>query len=153
MDITSNMNIQFVKNYLHKCNEKLLIAHKQDGVSMAWLWIDSIWSLMRYGCTVTEYVQSGFYKMRSFERKRIVTFSKFRRLLKMNDPKYIQYLRDKDKFNKYFASFVHRDWLKASEMSFDDFFSFCQKHSQLVIKPLDGTEGHGVKIVDAPPHF
>ena len=145
------MNIRFVKTYLKKCNNQLHIAHSQDNVSMLWLWCDSVWSLLRYGCTVTEYVQCGFYKMRSFERKRIVTFPKFRKLVKLNDPKYIPILRDKDKFNSFFAPFVHRDWLASSKMTFDEFTSFCQKHSQIVLKPLDGTEGHGVSIITPPP--
>lgn len=144
------MNIRFVKTYLKKCNNQLHIAHSQDNVSMLWLWCDSVWSLLRYGCTVTEYVQCGFYKMRSFERIRIVTFPKFRKLVKLNDPKYIPILRDKDKFNSFFAPFVHRDWLASSKMTFDEFTSFCQKHSQIVLKPLDGTEGHGVSIITPP---
>lgn len=146
------MNLHFVKQYIHKCNVQLHIAHSQDNVPLLWLWCDSIWSLLRYGCTVVEYVQSGFYRMRGFERRQIVTFPRFRKLVKLNDPKYIPFLRDKDKFNQFFAPFVHRDWLASSEMTLDEFTQFCKRHGQIVLKPLAGTEGHGVSVI-TPPHF
>ena len=146
-----NMTFGFYVDYLRKCRVLLSRVHVKEHLSMVWLWTDSVWSFVRYGCTVSHYVQGEFYRMRGFERRNVVTFRKFKKLMELNDPAYIPILRDKDKFNVHFASFVHRDWLKASTMTYDDFLAFCNRHRRFVIKPLDGMEGNGVNIMITPP--
>lgn len=141
---------KFVKAYISECQKLLRDVSQREKISMAHLWIDSVWAYLRYGCTITQFTVGNFYRYRSFERKRIVTFRHFRQLQSLNDPAYISFLRDKDKFNSYFAPFVHREWLKAKDMSFTEFSSFCHRHESLVIKPLAGLEGQGVTIIKSP---
>ncbi len=139
--------INFLRGYLQKCNGLLHEVHDRDKIPMATLWLDSVWALLRYGCTITHYTHGGFYKLRDFERKKVVTFRRFKQLQKLNDPKFIPFLRDKDKFNVHFAQFVHRKWLKMSSTTLEKFEDFCQRHDKIVIKPLDGMEGRGVHIL------
>lgn len=145
------MNFTFVKNYIAKCHAMLRLVSQHEKLPMLWLWADSVWAMLRYGCTITQYAQGEFYRLRGFERRRIVTFRRFRKLQQLNAPASIPYLRDKDKFNAHFAPFVHREWIKTSYMTFDNFVAFCQRHSRIVLKPLDGMEGKGVRMILPPP--
>ena len=135
--------------YIKKCQEYLSAIHRQEGLSMCFLWIDSIWSLLVYGCTIRHYRFGRFYKLRHFERKKVFTTRKFFKFVAATNSKgSIPILEDKEKFNDFFKDFVHRKWIDSNTMDLDRFKSLYQACEKIIVKPLAGTEGQGISIID-----
>lgn len=64
---------------------------------------------------------------------------------KLNNPYYIHYLNEKVDFNKYFKDFVHRDWIYIKDVTKEEFENFVKKYGIVIIKPVAGVEGGGVR--------
>lgn len=113
------------------------------------LFIDYIYSSIRYNVALKQYFKSDFYKKSKFERKNIVTFPWYMTMrLKNNDINYTHYLEDKDKFNRFFSDFIGRDWLLLGKgndcATIKDFESFCIKHQKFIVKPINLMKGEGI---------
>ena len=65
--------------------------------------------------------------------------------MKYNNKAFIHYLNEKKDFNQYFQEFIKREWLYIKDTSEDDFINFSKRHPSLIVKPMDGVEGEGVK--------
>ena len=144
------MNISFILAYAKRCRHELQAVHKNEGILMVSLWLDSVWAFIRYGCTIRQYVDGGFYKYSSFERKKIITCRKFYKILRMmNKTDDVKFLEHKDLFNVRFHPFVHRKWLAAKDMEMQAFADMCLPLQGLIVKPLGGTEGHGIYAIDS----
>lgn len=142
------MPLHYFLEYLKKCQDYLAAIHKDEALSWPFLWIDSIWSFIIYGCTIRQYRYGHFYRLRHFERRRVVTTRKYFKLIAINDKQSIHWLENKRDFNKMFSHFVHRDWLESSSMSFESFKALYMCSERLFIKPIEGTEGKGIRILD-----
>lgn len=68
---------------------------------------------------------------------------------KYNNKEYIHYLNEKPHFNKFFDKFVKRDWLYVKEADEVSFLSFLNHHDIIIIKPMNGVEGEGVRKIKA----
>lgn len=66
---------------------------------------------------------------------------------RLNNPDYIRILNDKTQFNKCFNSFIKREWLYVSEAEEEQFINFLTKHRTIIVKPMDGVEGHDVRRI------
>lgn len=66
------------------------------------------------------------------------------------DKDYIKYFNNKVRFLATFSAFVNRDWLDMRQTNFEQFNDFCQRHGQLVTKPLTESQGLGIGIVPVP---
>ena len=107
--------------------------------------VDFIWSHVRYGVYPHQYINSDFYKLKSFERDKILTYRRWEYLVKhMADSSHIHYLQNKVDFNIRFSSFIKRDWIYAKEVTLNQFREFVSSHSVIIIKPIDSWEGEGV---------
>lgn len=134
----------FIAN-VRKWRNGLCTIHKEEGISMLTLWVDSTWSFIVYGCTIRQYSLGHFYKLRSFERKRVLTYRKLFKLIRnTNNPAYIKYLENKELFNLHFAKFVNRKWTTSSKLDKDSYENLCGLESGIIVKPQDGMEGNGV---------
>lgn len=142
------MVFNYIIGYIKKCYDYLDVIHKEDGLSWPFLWIDSIWSFIVYGCTIRQYRFGHFYKLRHFERRRVVTTRKYFKLISINDKKSIHLLENKLNFNTYFSNFVHRKWLQSKSMSLNEFKSIYMSSNKIFVKPIDGTEGIGIRVID-----
>ena len=113
--------------------------------------IDSIWTRFKYGCTLNHYIVGNFHKRSRFERKKIFTYRHWCKIVStVNAPSHIHYLCNKVDFNTFFKEFIRREWLYSKQMSFSDFESFCKKHRQAIIKPMNGLEGNGIMLKNMP---
>ena len=109
-------------SYFSKTNQLLKTVHEKEGLSLIYLWIDSSWCFIRYGCTSRQYVHGSFYRYRTFQRRRILTMrGLFRLIHTVNNKEYIPLLEDKEKFNQYFCNYVHRKWIVSKSMTLMDF--------------------------------
>ena len=138
-------------NGINKYRKALDVLSKEQSLCKWYLYLDCIWSRIRYGCVLNHYVVGNFYKRCSFDRKRIYTYRHWCKVVnKVNDSKSIHILKEKVDFNNYFLEYLGRDWLYSKKMSLDSFDSFCKKHDCAIIKPMSGLEGEGVVLKSMP---
>ncbi len=114
---------------------------------------DMMTEAKKYNVTFDEYVMYHF-KDRDFASRRefIPTLERALYCERLNNPKNQMIFDDKGKTYEVFKPYFHRDltevvgWTKAST---DAFESFVGKHPRFIIKPFNGGNGRGIKIVDS----
>lgn len=133
-------------NYLRKTRTWLNRLAKEERLGLAWVYYDYFMAVVRHRCLIRQYVIGEFWKLSNPERRKRLTYHRMVKLFdKYNQPEYIHYLNEKPDFNAYFSDFVHRDWMHIQNASKDKFVSFLEKHKTVIIKPVDGVEGGGVR--------
>ncbi len=144
------MSPKFILDYFRKCHHNLKSLGEQENVSVFLLWCDSIWSYLRYGCTIRQYVDGEFFRYSLFERSKILTCRKYYKLVRRtNNVSYTKFLEDKALFNNHFSDFVHRRWVTSRDMTKEKFLLVCQRQKGIIIKPLGGMEGQGIYKIAA----
>ena len=72
------MNLQSINTYVKKARKEISALNKRIGrnsyPSSLYSYLDFGWCLLRYGCTINQYANGGFYRLRSFERKQVLTY-------------------------------------------------------------------------------
>lgn len=142
------MGIKGIFKGVSKYANALNSLAEESGISKGYLYCDCLWSYLRYGCVLNQYTEGRFYLRREFERKRIFTYRKWKKVLRYNDPNYIHILKDKIAFNHFFSKYIGRDWLDLSSASYEAFINFMQVHKKVFVKPIDGLEGDGCHIIE-----
>jgi len=141
------MIIRTIIDYSIRCKSLLRDLSTKENIPVWQLWIDSIWSFIRYGCTIRQY-HKEFYQYSRLVRNHIFTFRKFKKLVaRTNNPSYIYLLSDKAAFNSHFSRFITRNWLSSNKMTFEDFDSLCNSKTGIIVKPLGGMEGKDISII------
>ena len=88
--------------------------------------------------------------MRANDRKDVLTYRRFVNIMnRVNKTEDIHLLENKSHFNKFFAEFIHRDWVLSSELSASEIADFIMKHKKVIIKPFDEMDGHGIYMIDS----
>lgn len=106
------------------------------------LMLSVFWERLRYDTELQDYFQYEFYKMKSSERRKYMTFSKLRKTIKIcNDPSQREMYDDKTLFNKTFKDFIRRDWLDVTTTSFQEFNDFIHEHPVFFMKARVGMFG------------
>lgn len=141
------MNIKVYSRGLSKYTKALNNLSEESGISKCYLYIDCLWSYLRYGCVLNHYTEGQFFKRRTFERKRIFTYRKWLKVLTYNECAYNHLLKNKIDFNNYFQEYIGRKWIYSNNIDYDVFMSFLKLHNSVFIKPIDGLEGDGCQIV------
>ena len=136
--------LQGIEKYTSALNK----LSKQSGISRLYLYFDCLWSYLHYGCMINHYAKGNFYMRRCFERNRILTYKKWITVLKYNDENFTHLLKNKEDFNNYFHNYIGRNWLFSKGLSYTTFVSFLMQYHRAFIKPVDGLEGFGCKIVE-----
>lgn len=136
-------------HYVGKAWSLLKPVAEETGACRLCLFADLLWSYIRYGVTLRQFIKGYFYLRKSFERKNIVTFLWHRRMrLKVNQEDYVHYLEVKSDFNTYFSKYTGREWLllgtNEGGASFEQFRQFCYKHNSFIVKPIDKQQGEGI---------
>lgn len=112
------------------------------------LFIDYLYSAVRYGSSASDYFDFDFYDKRHHARNRFFCYRLKRKMFRtLQDYNQKEYFDDKVKFLRKFDKFVGREWLFLREAEFEDFERFCQKHSEIVIKPYNSSGGRGVERI------
>ena len=143
--------MRFLMNAIKNMNKKALIetAKKSARASNKWwvfILLDIIWCGLKYGTGYVEYWVFKFYKIPRKLRKTYYSRVNNNKLVRaLNDPAYNQYFDSKILFNQTFAKFIHREWLPVSDLDFETFQAFCQRHDYFVAKPDKDTCGKGVE--------
>ena len=111
------------------------------------VFIDYVISHICYKFTALDYYVIGNgYTLSRYEKKRFFTETRARWLWnKVNDQKYIHFLRNKVDALEFFKDFVSRRWLYAPKSSFSEFMDFVNKTQVFIAKPVCGREGKGIE--------
>lgn len=146
------MNLQSINTYVKKARKEISALNKRIGrnsyPSSLYSYLDFGWCLLRYGCTINQYANGGFYRLRSFERKQVLTYRGLLEFIeKCNETSHIYKLENKIEFNKFFSKFVNRGWLWSKEMTLPQLKELYAKSGNLIIKPIDECEGHGIELL------
>lgn len=113
------------------------------------LFAEFCYCFIRYGCLPRQYFNGGFWNKRANDRKDILTYRKFVRVMNtLNKREYIHILENKAHFNEFFSDFIHRDWILSSESSPKQIADFIRKFGKVIVKPFDAMEGHGIYKLD-----
>jgi glutathione synthase/RimK-type ligase-like ATP-grasp enzyme len=64
---------------------------------------------------------------------------------KYNNPADFHYFKNKPEFNRFFADYVRRGWLWVRECTFEDFKAFLAQYKSVIVKPMDGKQGDGIR--------
>ena len=132
--------------YIKKTYNWLNRLAKDENLNIAWVYWDYICAVIGHKCLIRQYVIGEFWRLSNSERKKRLTYSRIVKLFKANNQNdYIHYLNEKNEFNAYFTEFVHRDWIFSGAVSLEEFKSFIMKQDAVIIKPMDGVEGCGVR--------
>lgn len=138
--------VKLYANYIRKTCKWLNRLAKDEHLSLVWVYYDYFMAVVRHRCLIRQYVIGEFWKLSNPERRKRLTYHRMVKLFdKYNQPAYIHYLNEKPDFNQFFSDFVHRDWIHIAKASKDEFISFLEKHDSVIIKPVDGVEGGGVR--------
>ena len=134
------------RDYIKKTVSWLNKLSKEENLNIVWVYWDYFMAVVRHRCLIRQYVIGEFWKLSTPERKRRLTYHRMVKLFaKYNQQDYIHYLEEKPDFNAYFSEFVHRVWLNVAKTSFEGFTAFLKKHNSVIIKPIDGVEGGGIR--------
>lgn len=140
------MSIKIYIDYIRKVFREITKLSDKTGYSKIYHFLDYTSALLRHGCLIRQYTIGNFWRLSNAERSKRLTYPRMCKLMeKYNDNKYIHYLNNKKDFNLFFKEFIHRDWIDIKDSTFENFCRFIKNHSTIIIKPLDGVEGGGIR--------
>lgn len=106
------------------------------------------------GCAVEvmaepiDYFKYGFFRLSTEERMRYVTRARFALLCEdFNAPVLEDIFADKVLFAQTFGPFLGRTWTSAEPGKNDEFFAFCERVPEAVLKPRSGAYGKKIELV------
>jgi hypothetical protein len=141
------MNIKSIFNGIRKYCFALNKLSEETNASKWYLYTDCLWSWLRYGCVLNHYTEGGYYLRKRFEKKNIVTYRRWKKILKYNNKNYEHFLGNKLDFCKHFHDYIGREYLSSKEMTMEEFLSFLKRYGRVFVKPVDGLEGKGVTAI------
>lgn len=118
------------------------------------IFLDIIYCGLKYQAGYMDYKLYEMYDLTEKQRKTIITRGINNSIVKRyNNPSFTKYFSDKIAFNKKFNKYLLRDWMevKDSPENFEEFKKFCQKHHEILVKPLSESCGKGVEIFKTNP--
>lgn len=134
------MTLDFITSNIRRfCNKAKV---ERGGVLRCLL--SELYCFVRYGCSPDDYFCYEFHKKSGFERNKFITYRRCKKIQKYNDPAYIDIFEDKGKFDKKFSDLIHREFLDLRTANEQEFRAFLEKHTAVIMKPLNGGAGKGV---------
>lgn len=132
--------------YIRKTFKWLNRLAEEENLSIVWVYWDYACAMLKHRCLIRQYVIGEFWRLSNPERRKRLTYNRIVKLFnKYNEKDYIHYLNEKNEFNAYFKDFVHRHWIFSGDITAEEFESFVRRHDSVIIKPMDGVEGFGIR--------
>lgn len=111
------------------------------------VWIDELYSLIRFGSSLDDYFRYEFYRKSSFEKNKFITYRRSKSIIKKhNNSIKTKIFNNKVEFNKYFDIYIKRKWLEIDNATQEQINLFCQQNSSLILKPIEGGQGKGISL-------
>lgn len=146
------MNPSIAINYFKRIWGEVSKLSKQTGYCRFYHLMDYLSAFVRHGAHIDQYIAGRFWSYSNPQRSKCLTH--YRRLAlqnKYNNPEDVHYFVNKPEFNEFFSDFVHRGWLWVKKSSFEDFKAFLSRYSAIIIKPMDGKQGDGIRMMENVP--
>lgn len=124
-------------------------VHEKNGKNKLSIFLDIVHCGLKYQAGYMDYKIFEMYNLNEKQRSTIVTRGINNEFVRrFNNPEYIKYFKNKIEFNKKFNKYLLRDWLyiEDTEESYQEFVAFCEKHHNILVKPIDECCGKGVEI-------
>ncbi len=126
-------------NSIHKEAKKSKISILKDMISCG----------TKYQAGYTDYKLFEMYNLNDKQRATIITRGINNDIVeKYNDPKYINYFKDKREFNKKFHKYLLRDWMTLTEDNYEEFKTFVTEHPVIFVKPTSEKCGVGAEKIE-----
>ncbi len=132
-------------------NLKMIInkLHKKTKRSKTRLLLDMMWCASIYGAGPYDYQEFEFYNLNRKERKTYLTRAKNNKIVRnFNKKESWSKFDDKYEFNKIFDKYLKRDWIILNKDKYDEFVSFCKHKKDFIAKPVVGTGGKGIELIE-----
>ena len=132
-----------------RMKQNIDIIHQETGVSKAFLAMDMLHCTVTYNIGYLDYRVFGFAENRDPKNRRTYMTMHHNSVLsnKLNDRQAIAVFIDKSRFNRRFASFLHRDYILLNESSAADFAAFCKGRTSVFAKVTDSFGGQGLELI------
>ena len=143
------MNPRIAYNYFKRIWGEVSRLSTQSGYSRLYHLMDYLSAFARHGAHIDQYIAGGFWRYSNPMRSKCLTH--YRRLAlekKYNDPIDVHYFKNKPEFNRFFHDYVHRGWLWVQESTFEEFKAFMDRYRSVIVKPMDGKQGDGIRLLD-----
>lgn len=119
---------------------------KKSGKFFPAVVIDMMICGLKYQAGYYDYQEFEFYNLNSEQRKTYLTRGKNNEIIRrFNDKSKFHIFENKDEFHAMFKEFTKRDWLKLDGNNANDFVSFLEKNQQIIVKPVAGEGGEGIR--------
>ena len=133
------------KEFYNKAKE----IGKKINKSTFYILFDMAKCAFKFGSGYMDYFEFEFYLMNDDERSTFLTGRYNTDIVKKYNKKEEWYkLDDKIVFNKLFKEFLGRDFLDLREVTFKEFKEFVINKDRIVVKPIDGSGGKGVEVIE-----
>ena len=143
------MNIGIAVKYFKRIYGEVTKLSRQTGYNRFYHLCDYLMAFVRHGAHIDQYVAGRFWQYSNPMRSKCLTH--YRRLAlekQYNNPADVHYFKNKPEFNRYFSDYVHRGWLWVKEASFEDFKAFLLRYGSVIVKPMDGKQGDGIRKLE-----
>lgn len=126
--------------------DKLKEIARQEKRCYPVLVLDTVWCVLRYGLTMTDYRNFKIYNRTAAQRREYVGAGGEDRLYGIVSPaQYKKRYTIKPDFMRDFAKYTKREIVQPGKESFADFCAFVERNPVFMSKPYDGLGGAQVK--------
>ncbi|MCQ2547549.1 MAG: hypothetical protein MJ145_00930 [Clostridia bacterium] len=102
----------------------------------------------KYGSGYVDYKDFRMYELSPEKRAEILTITKNNELVRtLNQAEYRDFFEDKEKFNRKFSKYLHREWMIINGENFEEFKAFVDGKPAVIVKPLGLSCGKGIEKV------
>ncbi|MDD4027713.1 MAG: sugar-transfer associated ATP-grasp domain-containing protein [Bacilli bacterium] len=127
--------------------KRLKEISKKYNKSLIWLLFHMLYWYIRIGATLTDYLNYQFYLKSSKDIKTYAVVRTQKKFYAIVSPeKYKKYFTIKPNFLNNFKKYVGREWY-VPENGLNKLKSFIKNKEYIMIKPIDGLGGFGVKKI------
>lgn len=120
---------------------------KISGKNQMIVFLDMIYSGLKYKSGYTDYLNFRFYEIDAKKRETFITRGFNNELNNQYNQKSASFvLDDKFVFLETFKDLVGRDFMKVEKNMFESFERFFNLHSEIIVKPLDSMCGEGISF-------
>ena len=135
------------KSFAKKYNsQKCFPKHTKTDLSV--YFCDFALSSRKQGANADDYFDFEFYNKSHEFQNSFITMAYRHKITRIYDDFYaIELGEDKSQTNKFFARFLHRDWIYTQECTFEEFEAFVEKHPRFFSKPVSNLQGRGAAVI------
>lgn len=124
------------------------LAGKKDQYNKPAMFLDYLWSTVRYGASASDFFDFEFYNKKHALRRTYLCYKAKKQMFHaLNDYSKKELFDNKVEFLTRFSAYVERDWLDMTACGLDAFRAFCEKHNEMIAKPQNLSMGRGVHKV------